>query len=181
MHSGKLCYNEVMKKRILSILAGILILVGAMAPVGVMAVDNTSAKVKDSGSSTDTKSEDKKKNNSEDSSGACSDTNFFGLDPWYAKLKCENGEISQSNFEKDNIKQTVLNIAAVVGKDLLFIAGFVAVGFVVYGGFLMVTSAGNPSSVEKAKKTISGAIIGLVVSMLAYAIVTFVVDRMNGA
>jgi hypothetical protein len=74
------------------------------------------------------------------------------------------------------LAETIGKIVAVVVKDALFLAGFVAVGFVMYGGFLMVTSSGNPSSVEKAKKTISGSIIGLIISILAYAIATAVLS-----
>lgn len=99
---------------------------------------------------------------------------FFGLDPWYATLECNGKEISQSNFEAGKMKDTILKIVTTVVKDLLFVAGFIAVGLIMYGGFLMVTSAGNPSAVEKAKKTISGSITGLIISVLAYAIATFV-------
>ena len=139
-----------MKKRILSILAGILMMAGAAFPQMAFA-------------------------------GRCANSKFFGMDAWYSLLECSNnGEIAQSNFQEGKLGSTIVNIVTVVVKDALFIAGFVAVGFVAYGGFLMVTSSGNPSAVEKAKKTITGAIIGLVISILAYAIVAFIVGRMGG-
>lgn len=106
----------------------------------------------------------------------CANTTLFGMDAWYSVLECENGEIAQSNFQGNKLAETIGKIVAVVVKDALFLAGFVAVGFVMYGGFLMVTSSGNPSSVEKAKKTISGSIIGLIISILAYAIATAVLS-----
>ena len=108
-------------------------------------------------------------------------TAIFGMDPWYSALECDgNGEIAQSNFQGDSLVSTILAVVAVVVKDALFLAGFIAVGFVMYGGFLMITSAGNPSGVEKAKKTISGAIIGLIISILAYSIATFVLSMTTG-
>lgn len=111
----------------------------------------------------------------------CNEVKFFGLDPWYSALTCTNGEIDQSNFESGQITTTVMKVIGVVVKDLLFFAGMAAVVLIMYGGFLFVTSGGNPGSVEKAKKTISGALIGLVISILAYAIATAVLKVVTGA
>ena len=107
---------------------------------------------------------------------ACgSGVKLLGMDPWYAGLTCDgNGDISQDNFKKENLSGTVVTIIATVVKDLMFLGGLLAVVLVMYGGFLMVTSQGNPSGVEKAKKTISGAIVGLIIALLAYAIATTV-------
>lgn len=111
---------------------------------------------------------------------SCGSMKFFGLDPWYSALTCTNGEIDQSNFESDNMATTVMRIIGVVVKDLLFFAGIGAVVLVIYGGFLFITSQGNPGAVEKAKKTITNALIGLGIAILAYAIATFVL-RLTGA
>lgn len=53
--------------------------------------------------------------------------------------------------------------------------GLVAVIFILYGGFTWMTAGGNEEKVSSAKKIISAAVIGLVVILLAWAIVTFVV------
>ena len=112
------------------------------------------------------------------SGSSCGSVTFFGLDPWYSALTCNaSGEIDQSNFQGSTLTtSTIPKIIGVVVKDALFLAGFVAVGFVMYGGFLMVTSSGNPTAVVKAKKTISNALIGLVISILATAIATAVMN-----
>lgn len=65
------------------------------------------------------------------------------------------------------IIKTIVNI-------LLFIIGAVAVIMIIVGGFRYVTSAGNASSVTAAKNTILYAVVGLVIALLAYAIVNFV-------
>ncbi len=62
-------------------------------------------------------------------------------------------------------------------NTLLLVAGTIAVAMVIFGGVQMTTSAGNPATVTKAKRTILFSIIGLVVVILAYAIVNFVVDK----
>lgn len=65
--------------------------------------------------------------------------------------------------------RTVVNV-------LLFIIGAIAVVMVVIGGLRYTLSAGDASAVSAAKNTILYAIVGLVVAILAYAIVNFVVD-----
>lgn len=65
--------------------------------------------------------------------------------------------------------KTVVNI-------LLFIIGAIAVIMVVIGGLRYTLSGGDASAVSAAKNTILYAIVGLVVAILAYAIVNFVVD-----
>ena len=46
---------------------------------------------------------------------------------------------------------------------------------IIYGGFMYTTSAGDSNKVTKAKNAIMYGIIGLVVAMLAFAIVNFVI------
>ncbi len=62
--------------------------------------------------------------------------------------------------------QTVTNL-------LLSIAGIVSVLFIIVGGIMYATSAGNDSQVQKAKSTITSAVIGLIIAILSYAIVNF--------
>jgi amino acid transporter len=57
---------------------------------------------------------------------------------------------------------------------VLGILALLAVVFVIYGGFMWLTSSGDESRIESAKKTISAAVIGLIVVLLAWAIVIFV-------
>lgn len=53
----------------------------------------------------------------------------------------------------------------------LYFAGGVAVIFLIIGGFQYVASRGNEEVLEKAKRTITAAIIGLVVIITAFAVV----------
>ena len=46
---------------------------------------------------------------------------------------------------------------------------------ILIGGFQWMTAAGNEEKVEKAKKIISAAIVGLIIILLAWAIVNFVI------
>ena len=57
--------------------------------------------------------------------------------------------------------------------------GAVSVIMLIYGGIRYTTSGGNTNSVTAAKNTVIYSIVGLVISILAYAIVNFVVTNIN--
>ena len=52
-------------------------------------------------------------------------------------------------------------------------AGAIAFGFLIYGGILFVTSGGDAEKATKARNTILYAIVGIIVVVLSYAIITF--------
>lgn len=63
---------------------------------------------------------------------------------------------------------------------LLLIIGAVSVIMIIYGGFRYVTSGGDSSAVTSAKNTILYAVVGLIVALLAYAIVGWVLAKFGG-
>lgn len=83
------------------------------------------------------------------------------------------GGIQANNFE------VVVLIGFGVLDILIRIAGLVAVGFVVYGGVLYVLSRGEPDKAKKALGTIINALIGLVIAVVAAAIVAFLGGRLS--
>lgn len=62
-------------------------------------------------------------------------------------------------------------------NKVFFWSGIVAVAVIVVAGFQYVTSAGNSEKVKKAKNAILFAVIGLVVVLMAFAIVNFVIEK----
>lgn len=74
---------------------------------------------------------------------------------------------------------SVPSIIQVVVNTMLFILGAVSVIVIIIGGFMYVTSGGDSGGVTKAKNTILYAIIGLVVALLAFAIVNWVVGSVG--
>ena len=63
-------------------------------------------------------------------------------------------------------------------KTMFFIVGVLAVIVIIFSGVTFVMSAGNSQTIQKAKTTIIYAVIGLIVSILSYAIVNFVVSSL---
>jgi hypothetical protein len=66
-----------------------------------------------------------------------------------------------------------------IANVLIFLVGAVAVIMLIWGGLQYVISAGDSKRVESAKNTILYSIIGIVVAILAYAIVNFVVTNLK--
>jgi hypothetical protein len=74
--------------------------------------------------------------------------------------------------------ETADSMVEPIVSTLLFVVGVVAVVVIIIGGILYVTSTGDPGKTKRAKDTILYAVIGLVVAIMAYAIVAFVVSRL---
>lgn len=56
----------------------------------------------------------------------------------------------------------------------LGLAGIVLFIMLLIGGFSLITSGGDPKAAEGAKKTITSAIIGLIVILVSYIILTVI-------
>ena len=77
---------------------------------------------------------------------------------------------------------TVTTWQTLVDKGITYIsiiAGILAFFYLVWSGFQYVTSAGNADAAKKGQQGIINAIIGIVVIVMAYAIVTAVVSLTN--
>lgn len=70
-------------------------------------------------------------------------------------------------FGSTGIFRTITNV-------LLFILGAISVIMIIIGGLRYVVSGGNSTAVTAAKNTILYAIVGVIVALLAYAIINFV-------
>ncbi len=72
----------------------------------------------------------------------------------------------------------------VVGLFINIVLGVLGVIFLVltiYAGFLWMTAAGNEEQVKKAKHIVVQAVIGLVITLSAYAISDFVINQLTAA
>lgn len=71
------------------------------------------------------------------------------------------------------------SLIAIVIRILLMIGGAIAVLFVIIGGYQYLTSGGNDEDAEKGKKTLTNAIIGIIIITLAWVIVNVVVNQIT--
>jgi hypothetical protein len=75
-----------------------------------------------------------------------------------------------------NASEILIIIGNVIRIGIAF-AGALAVIFIVVGGIFYVISAGNPSNIKRAKDILTNAIVGLVIAILSYSLVSFLVGR----
>lgn len=59
---------------------------------------------------------------------------------------------------------------------LIILSGTIAVFFIIFGGIKFLTSGGAQDNVQSAKKTITFAVIGLIVVLFSFMIVNIVAD-----
>jgi len=81
-------------------------------------------------------------------------------------------EIDLGATSEVDLKQLIIDIIQAV----LQFVGLIAVAMIVIAGIWLIVGFGEESSKEKAKKIIIYTIVGLLVIMLAEAIVSFVLD-----
>ena len=86
-----------------------------------------------------------------------------------------SSSVCASASPKDDLGAIIKQITNV----MFFIIGAVSVIMLIYGGIRYTTSGGNANSVTAAKNTVIYSIVGLVISILAYAIVNFVVTNIK--
>ncbi|MDR2063573.1 MAG: pilin [Candidatus Nomurabacteria bacterium] len=79
----------------------------------------------------------------------------------------------------DGMSGDLMGTVTAIINTVLIVIGLISVAFLIYGGVQYTTSAGQAEKVKNAKNTIMYAIIGLVVAILAFAIVNFVLGRIK--
>ena len=74
---------------------------------------------------------------------------------------------------KDTLMPTILNVI----RAVLGVLALVTVAVIIIGGIQYATSMGEAGQVAKAKNIIIYAVIGLIISLLAFVIVNFVLTN----
>jgi hypothetical protein len=67
-------------------------------------------------------------------------------------------------------------IFTTISNVMLFIVGAISVIMVIVGGLRYVVSGGNSANITAAKNTILYAVVGLIIAVLAYAVINFVLE-----
>lgn len=81
--------------------------------------------------------------------------------------------IEDSDVGVDSIVATIISV-------FLGILGIIFIVLIIYSGFNWMTASGDEGKIETAKKTLSRAIIGLIIIVAAYAITKFVFTHLPG-
>lgn len=109
------------------------------------------------------------------------EANFFGFRAWYDGLPMDENcnitgpEVEDAEHSSDvkgkKIASFVWRIVLNVLSSLFSLTAMVAMGFVIYGGFLQIMSRGEYGRVVQGKKTIGYALLGMGLAIFATIIV----------
>lgn len=107
----------------------------------------------------------------------CEGGSFLGLPKWYKYLDSQgNGSDCVPVFA--GLTDIWLIVMAVI-EILLRVAAIGALIFIVYGGFRYILARGNPDKIDNARNSVQDAVIGLLISVIAIALVNFIGTRFN--
>jgi len=99
---------------------------------------------------------------------------FLAFTPSFAQeLGMEYGD--QTGLSRGDPRVIAVNIIRIA---LSFLA-LVAVAIIIYGGWVYMTASGNQENIDKAKKILIAAVIGLIIVLSSFAIVSFILNRMT--
>jgi len=69
-------------------------------------------------------------------------------------------------------------IAAKIIRVFIGFLGIIALGLIIYGGWLWMTSNGDEQKIDKAKTVLKNAAIGLAIILASFGIVTFIINKL---
>lgn len=100
-----------------------------------------------------------------------------GQDPVTVETNGQQRERCQLSNPAKGQLVNISNFPDLLGRIiniLLTFAGAIAVIFLIVGGYRYIIARGNEEMMEAAKKTITGAIIGIIVIVISFAIVAII-------
>jgi hypothetical protein len=109
---------------------------------------------------------------------ACPDR-VFGFPTWYRGLTKGDCSIKQPASNSKGLSNFIWTIVLNIVEIGLVLAAYVAAGYIVYGGFLYITGAGEAQKITGAKNSILHAVIGLVIAMASIGIVNLIVSSVT--
>lgn len=102
-------------------------------------------------------------------------------------VSCPSGSVRSSansyaecSIPEDDADQDLMSRVKVIINVVIGVLGIVAVAMIIIGGIMYTTSQGQPDKVKQAKDIIMYSVIGLIVALLAFAIVNFVLSGVFG-
>lgn len=104
---------------------------------------------------------------------------FLTFPAWYRGLERKGCNIVPPTGGQTAINGFIFTIVINIIEIGLQIVAYAAVGYVIYGGFKYLTSAGDPNRVTAGRKIITNALIGLVLSFMSIAIVNLIANNIG--
>jgi len=92
-------------------------------------------------------------------------------------IRSDLGDFGKTSYGTDTPTPLPQTIGKIIGI-ILGLLGVILVIVIIYGGFLYMTSGGDETTTKKGKGWIVNGVIGLVITMSAWGISSYVVSRL---
>lgn len=92
------------------------------------------------------------------------------------EITTQLGNFEQGATGQNSTGKGIVQVAGTLINVIFGILGILLTAYLVYGGFLWMTAAGNQEEVKKAKTIITNSIIAIVIVLAAFAIARFVIQ-----
>ncbi len=99
---------------------------------------------------------------------------ILGFPTWYKYLEGETTLAGGRCTPIFNFPDDIGAILLALFEIILRVGALIAIGFVIYAGFQLMLAQGEPDRIKGARSTIINALIGLVITLLATAIVNLI-------
>lgn len=110
---------------------------------------------------------------------AACDNRFLGIPAWYRGLTDDKCDVKAPESEEDGLAVFIWKIVLNIIEAAMFLVSYIALFFIMYGGFMYLTGGSVPGQLEKAKKSILNAVIGLTIALSAIALTNLIMGVMG--
>jgi hypothetical protein len=116
------------------------------------------------------------------SASAACNSGFLGFPAWYDGLTVSDSDcnIKIPKGDQAGLSQFIWRLALNVLQIALVAVAYIAVYFIMYGGFQYMTSRGTPDGIAKGKASILHAVVGLIIAMASIGLVKFIINGLGG-
>ena len=101
---------------------------------------------------------------------ACPDQSMLGFPAWFNGLECTGDATTGYTVTPKTVNDTWIIVMNVI-QWLILAGGYVALYFIIWSGFKFITAEGEPDKIKQARQTITNAVIGLIIVLVAVAVV----------
>ncbi|MGI6443691.1 MAG: hypothetical protein ACOX06_01655 [Candidatus Dojkabacteria bacterium] len=102
--------------------------------------------------------------------------NLFFVQKVYAQRLEDNVKLLVDDVGSIDSEETLVQRIVAVAMPVAIIAALILLS---YGGYMMVSSQGNPEKLQEAKSVITNAIIGLLVVLMSVGILLLLSDTLD--
>ena len=90
-----------------------------------------------------------------------------------------NGPVDDTGKQACSFQEFIKLINRIINFLIYLVGPIIMTGVLLYGGILILTSAGNAENVTKAKGMIFKAITGMALAMIGWILVKFVMEKLG--